>query len=193
MEQHEAGNDFTDSPRIADVLRWLKGQGWQVGQSRIYQDAQAGKLARNKAGNFTTTLVNRYARTWLKRADTGQTTSQAAAELAEKKLRAEIELKQTQAERERYLLQKERAQYIHRDQTEAEIIGRAVVIDAALDHAFSQCAPEIVELIKQADGKSACIPAVIESLMRMKDEVFEYLAAPRCYDIGAIPAPPEEE
>ena len=190
MTGKETKDRFTDSPRVADVFRWLKGQGWQVGQSRLYQDAQAGKLGRDTAGNFTPALVNRYARTWLKRAETGHTLSQTAAALAEKKLRAEIELKQAQAERERYLLKMEKDRWVRRDQVENEQVGRAAVLDAGFDYVFRARVGELLELY---GADPACLPGVIKWFEDIKAELLQQYARPFAFDPEDLPDDEPEE
>lgn len=185
-----AGNQpFAPTSSVPEVLAWLQGAGYRISRSQLYAHVSQGKLGRNPAGEFTRRLVNRYARQFLKRASTGRTEQAEQTDLAETKLRAEIELKQAQAERERFRLEIAQAQWMRRDQVEAELIGRAVALDAGLDHLIHTIAGEIVAVVEAGGG----IAGVIASLTAGKDDLMGRYAAPIEFDIEAIGADDDDD
>lgn len=165
---------FTPTATPIDVHRWLVASGWQIGQARFYEHVKEGKLSRDSAGQFTERAVLKYARAFLRRADTGRTIEDDDAALSREKLTEETALKRVQREREQFRLDVERGRYVLRDTIEMELAGRAVALEAGFDHMVYTRAAEWVALVK---GDQSRADQLITALLAAKDQWLNSYAA----------------
>ena len=184
-----AENSFEPTTVVARVHEWLVGEGYRISRSRLHDHVRMGRVGRDAEGRFSLRTVRKYAREYLRRAETGRTESQEQTDLAEQKLRAEIALKQTKAEREQLRHEIEQGRWVRRDQLEAELVGRAVALEAGFDHAANSRAGEIVELILGAPEGNAT-PLLVAAMMDLKNDWLGRYVAPMEFEVSV---PGEEE
>lgn len=184
-----AENSFEPTTVVARVHEWLVGEGYRISRSRLHDHVRMGRVGRDTEGRFTARTVRKYAREYLRRVETGRTEVQEQTDLAEQKLRAEIHLKEVQGERERLKLEVEQGRWVRRDQLEAELVGRAVALEAGFDHAANSRAGELVDLVLGAPEGSAT-PLLVAALMDLKNDWLGRYVAPIEFEVSV---PGEEE
>lgn len=181
---------FTPTAKPINVLRWLRAEGWKIGQARFYEHIKEGKLGRDDTGQFTSRLVTKYAKTFLKRSATGKTVKDDDADLQRQKLVEEIRVKRIEGERNQLKLDAERGLYLRRDAVEMELAGRAAALEAGFDHLIYTRAAEWIAIVK---GDQARADQMIAALMAAKDEWLNIYASAGEFTVIIQPANPEEE
>lgn len=63
------------------VLAYLQGDGWKIKKSNLYAHRKHGKIFPDTDGTFARAAVDRYARTFLKKIETGKRVTEASDEL----------------------------------------------------------------------------------------------------------------
>lgn len=139
--------DYRDTKNKADILRFLRANGWEIRRDTFYRHCKTGKLNKNRSGVYTLRGVKKYAETWLVRTDTGKTVNQEGNELLTRKTEKEIERIDTVTQRERFRLDVDRGKYILRSDVESELAGRAIVLDNGLTYLIQSSAAEIIALV----------------------------------------------
>jgi len=157
------------------VLTWLQENGWQVSRSGFYKHFREGKLRPEQDGTFTLTAVEKYAKTFLKRASTGKKVRVAIDDLLRKKAGLEVRSLEIKTAREEFKRGIEEGKYIPRDQLELELAARAAVLDAGLTHLFQSQAGALIEVASGDPRKTA---EVVHRLIAEKDRFLNQYAAP---------------
>ena len=86
---------------LAAVLKYLKNEGFKIGQSRLYDHRKEGKLVSDADGTFSRKNVDKYARIFLKQSATGKRIGEAADDMqrdimAQQKRLNELKIKREQ-------------------------------------------------------------------------------------------------
>ncbi|MDF1578992.1 MAG: hypothetical protein P1P81_11185, partial [Desulfobulbales bacterium] len=134
----------------AAVLRYLKASGWQIEKQTFYNHAKPGhrdfKLAADN-GYYTKDRVDKYAREWLVRRDTGLKVAEEEDGIARIKTEEEIKRIRQDIAIKQYKFDIERKMYIARELLELEIVGRAGVLDSGFNFLIQSRALEMVVMV----------------------------------------------
>jgi hypothetical protein len=161
------------------VYEFLADQGWKVSQRAVYNHVKDGKL-RKKDGVFTSQAVNKYAKTFLNRKDSGQMLSEEHEQLQKQKLTHEVRRLKIQIERDEHKLGVEQGKYLPREDFELELAARASVFDAGFRYFFQSMAPEIIVLV---GGNIKKIPEFIAAMNTKLDEQLNEYATTKEYQV----------
>ena len=157
--------NLTFKNRLA-VTKWLQENGWQVSKSTVYNRIGKAKLLPREDGLFHLKDVKKYAKTFLKRRDTGKRLQDEQDDLQRKKARLEVDKLEIEIERAKHKQEVEEGAYIPRDQLEIELASRAAVLDAGIAHFFQSDAGNWINLV---GGDQRKLPELISVLMSAKD------------------------
>ncbi|HBJ74410.1 MAG TPA: hypothetical protein DDY86_02545 [Syntrophaceae bacterium] len=149
-------------PNILAVVDYLRAYGWKVGKSIAYQHRNDGKIKPREDGIFYQKDVDKYARTFLRRHDTGMTISAEYESVQQEKSRAEADKLKAQAEHWQIKTAIARGLYVEKDQFERELARRAAVFKADIENFIRAQAVGIISLVS-GDGTKA--PDLIEHML----------------------------
>ncbi len=167
-------------PTLADVLDYLKSAGWRVTRTSLYRHQGEGKIRPGDDGEYHVKDVDRYAKTWLKRKETGRRAKDALESLQTQKLEKEnrrLDLENEIKEMER---DKKRGMLIARELIELELAGRAGVLEAGLRHWIQSKAFNWVRIV---DGDPHKVADLISLMLSDLDEHLNSYAAPIDYTL----------
>lgn len=119
---------------VDEVIDYLAASGYVAKKSTVYRHRKDGKILPKDNGKFRQKEIDRYAKSFLKEASTGQKIKTLEDQLQRKKL--EQELKNLELEHERKKLQHDRelGKYVEREKMEIELAARAGILEAGLKH-----------------------------------------------------------
>ncbi|MFA5387185.1 MAG: hypothetical protein WC322_02205 [Candidatus Paceibacterota bacterium] len=178
MNNEKSAATYKTKPNI---LAYLKESGWRVSKTTLHRHCTEGKLLPDKiTGEYKQNAVDRYARTFLKRIDTGKRVSEEADKLQSRKAKLEIEKLEEEIHRTRYKREIEEGKYIPRDLFELELSGRAAVLDAGLTHMIQSKAGGWIAL---AGGDDRRTPDLIRAMLADKDALINEYAKNREYTV----------
>lgn len=167
-------------PTLADVLDYLKDAGWRVTRTSLYRHQGEGKIRPGDDGKYQVKDVDRYAKTWLKRKETGRRVKDALDNLQTQKLEKEnkrLDLENEIKEMER---DKKRGLLISRDLIELELAGRAGVLEAGLRHWIqSKC----FTWVRMVNGDSGRVGELTSLMLSELDEHLNSYAEPIDYTL----------
>lgn len=155
-------NDNVTFPNLLNVTNYLNEKGWRIKKSAVYLHFHKGKIRPREDGFFYIKDVEKYAKTFLKRIETGQKMNVTLEKMQEKRLAAEIKKLEAQ---EKYLAIKVKAAegfFIERDAFERELAQRAARFKNDIELFIRSEAEKIIGL---AEGKAAKVPDVIEYML----------------------------
>ncbi|BDD88724.1 hypothetical protein [Desulfofustis limnaeus] len=152
------------------VYEYLREEGWQISRSQFYEHIREKKL-RQRKGVFTIGAVERYAKRWLKSADTGQKVNEKAERMADEKAALELQRERIRVAREQYDFDVRQGRYVSREDHELAIVGRAVAFMAHLNHSVQAKAADWIDLVGGDQGRLPdLVAAIVEELeLRMGD------------------------
>lgn len=162
------------------VLDYLKTEGWQISQSQFYAHCKERYLRPDKEGKYTLKAVEKYAKTWLKLAATGEKINTEYDRKMERKLDAEIKAAEVRADREQFELETKRGRFIPRDEFELAIVGRAVAFMAHLNHTVQTNAAEWIEIV---GGDQTRAPELVQAISRAIEQRMGDFAADAEFDV----------
>lgn len=165
---------------LAAVLEYLKAEGWKTARQSLYRHHGQGKILQDSDGKYSRRIVERYAKTFLKKTATGKRVVEETDELQRKKLIKEIDRLTLGVERDQFALEKERGLYIRREEMEIELAGRAGILVAGLKHWVQSRAAEWISAVA---GDMKRTGELINLMTRDVDEHINHYAASREYDI----------
>ena len=166
LEQHLvllSGKYLGSSPTLSNALavaEYLKDQGWKVRKSAVYKHKKEGKLRCGADGTYLISEVDRYAQTYLKRAD--GSAPDKLEKLQQEKLHAEIEKTKAQARHWTMKAEVFTGAYVPKDLFEGELAKRAAVFRNDLE-TFARA--EASEIVSRAAGSADTISDLIEWLL----------------------------
>jgi len=99
-------------PTIADVLEYLKVEGWKVTKTSLYRHQKEGKFIPQPDGAYARRDIDRYARTWLRQQSTGKRIGERLDELQRQKLEKELANLDIENRRKQFSLDKELERYV---------------------------------------------------------------------------------
>ncbi len=179
---------FKKTKSGAAILRWLQASGFQIEKSQFYDHIKEGKLATDKQGMFTVRRVKKYAKTFLRRMETGQLDREEKEDLATTKAQEEIKRLRLQNKREELKLAVDQGQYLPKDDFYRELAARLVVLDAGLERMARDRVTEFVHIVGGDQAKAEHLTA---SLVAAKNELLNSYASTQSYHVLIMPSKQE--
>lgn len=153
---------------VLEVVHFLSKQGWKIKKTSAYQHVRDGKLKPRHDGMFHTKDVDKYARIFLKRLESGTTIKREGIESAqERRIMAEADKMEAQAEHWRIKAKVASGEFVERSAFEIALSQRASIFKNDIESFCYARAPEIVRLCGGDNGK---IPEVIEFMLEKAEE-----------------------
>ncbi|CAG36304.1 hypothetical protein [Desulfotalea psychrophila] len=174
MTDTPSWQNYTETNKKADVLRYLQETGWQLRKQTFYNHCGDGKLKKNRSGLYSKQAVKKYAETWLVHIGLGSTVGEAEENLAKQKTKKEIDRITTSEQHERFKLDILRGKYIERSKVELELASRAVVLDHGLDYLIKSNVAEMVALVGGMADKTTLL---LDFLLKKKDAQLSHYAS----------------
>jgi hypothetical protein len=177
-----SAKDASERPftTIADVLDYLKNDGWRVTKTSLYRHQKEGKLLPRPDGTYHPKDVEKYARTWLKQQSTGKRVNEKMDELQRKKLEMELDGLELQKKRNQLSYERDLGRFVRREDMEIELATRAGILDAGLKHWVKSHAAEWIRVV---DGNMQKIGELISQMNRELDEHINSYATSTEYDV----------
>ena len=175
-------------PTIADVLNYLKAEGWRVTQTSLYRHQKEGKFLPQRDGSFARKNIDKYAKTFLKLTSIGKRVNEKMDELQRQKIEAELKNLDIERRRKELALDRDLGKLVPREQMEIELATRAGILDAGLKHWVKSHAAEWIRLL---DGNMQKIGEFISLMVRELDVHINSYATTAEWDV--IIDPEEEE
>jgi len=131
---------------LADVLRYLQGQGFKLSKPSLYRHNKEGKILPNTTGKFQQKYVDRYARTFLKVTATGKRHKDITDDLQREKLEQELKNLKLKNEREKFNFEKEQGLYVPRSQMDIEVASFIAVLVSAFKNLITSKTAEWIAM-----------------------------------------------
>jgi hypothetical protein len=182
------GKHFEDEKSLSNILAvvdYLSGQGWKVHKSAVYNHKKEGRIRPQPDGTFRIVDVERYAETYLRRKDGGE--SGKLDKLQQEKLVAEIDKTKAQARHWTMKAETFSGAYVPKELFEMELAKRAAIFRNDLDTFASAEAGGIVSL---AAGDAGKIPDVIEFMISRFEEFLVRYSEEKQFKVPLPPADP---
>lgn len=177
-------------PNILAVVEHLKAGGWKVAKSMAYQHRNDGKLRPREDGLFHNKDVVKYARSFLRRMDTGKTVSADIDALQQERARAETDKMIAQAEHWQIRTAISRGRYVEKELFERELARRASVFKNDIDGFVRAQASGIIDLVA---GDVAKTPDLIEFMLGQAEDWLDRYAEEREFKVPLLPADTTDE
>jgi len=176
-------------PTIADILDYLKEDGWRVTKTSLYRHQKEGKFLPQRDGSYARKDIDKYAKSWLKRQSTGQRLRERTDDLQSRKLDQELRIGAIEEKRKQLSLDKEQGMYIPKELMEVELAARAGVLNAGLKHWIQSRA---ADWIRAGGGDTKHAGELISLMSRDLDEHINSYASALEYEV-VIDAEEEED
>lgn len=150
------------------VLEYLKNAGWKVSKSNLNRHCKEKLLRPSEDGTYSQRAVDRYAKTWLKLAATGQKVNERLDRLQEERLEKELKAANLKLDREQFELDVRRGRFIPRDDVELMQVGRAVAFMAHLNHMVQSSVPDWIDLVGGDQGRAPELIAAISEAIEQR-------------------------
>lgn len=180
------GKHFQDEKVLQNALAvvdHLAAQGWKVKKSTVYNHRKEGKIRPQPDGSFRIADVVRYAETYLRRKDGGQ--SGKLDKLQERKLIAEAGKTEAQEEYWRNRNRAASGSFIPKEEHERDLARRAAVFRSDLETFARSEAGEIVSLVVGDAGK---IPELVGWMLGQFDGFLANYSEERTFTVPLLPA-----
>lgn len=150
----------------AAVLIYLKSEGWDIERQTFYNHTNPKhahfKLNKEKEG-YTKKRVDKYAKEWLVRKDTGLKVDEENDGLLKEKTRREIKKLDLDLEMKQFKFDIEQKKFLPREMVELEIAGRAGVLDSGFNFVVQS---NILEFVAIVGGDQKKAPELIDALQK---------------------------
>jgi hypothetical protein len=154
--------------RVA-VLEFLKGRGYKIGKSKLYQDADSGALPVQQDGSVLEADVYSYIVRVGLRIDDRQERQHRVE--STKQRDAEARLAAIRAEKEEFALDREKGKYLLKEDVFRELAGRAAIMDANLRHFVQSVMPDLIAAAKgDVEQSRECVELFNNALDRFSTE-----------------------
>jgi hypothetical protein len=167
-------------PNILAVVDYLKAMGWKVGKSIVYQHRNGGKLRPRADGLYHLKDVERYARTFLRRTDTGQPACKDIDDVQQDKSRAERDKMVAQADVTQMKRDVLKGKYVEKDYLDQELARRAALLNNDLITFSRTSAVEIIALV---GGDPDRVPDLIEHMIEAMESFLDRYAEDREFNV----------
>jgi len=166
---------------LQGVTAYLRGQGWKVSKSTIYDHGRARKIKPRTDGLFHLSDVETYASAYLKQR-IAPTMSQAIDNIQHRRNEAEARKIEAQAHHWEVKAQVAAGAFVPRDAFEHALAQRAAVLKADVENFIRGGAEKIITLV---NGDPAKAPALIEHQLDAAADWLNRYAADREFKIPA--------
>lgn len=145
-------------PNILAVVDYLKTRGWKIQKSSAYEHARQGKIRPQSDGTYDVKVVEKYARTFLKRCD-GQKIGGRLESIQEERFQSEARKVKAQAEYCEIKTKIFAGSYVEREAFEHALAQRAAIFRNDIETFFRGTASDIIHMVGGNHGKT---PDLIE-------------------------------
>lgn len=144
-------DDFKDTKKQVDVVRFLTKLGYQRSTKQFSQDHNKGLIKKNEQGLFTRRAVHQYANRFLVNGPNADLSPSASES-------RKIELQCIKLERENeegaFKFAVQRGRYIPRQELYIQLAGRVAVLDAGTEQLIRSKASELIALVGGDQSKA---------------------------------------
>jgi hypothetical protein len=179
MTDDAQGQDKTFA-NVDEVLEYLEKAGYVAKKSTVYLHRKQGKFLPKDDGLFRQKDVDRYAKSFLKEASTGQKVKTLEDQLQRQILEEELATakeKRRKIERENSLSE---GKLIDRREVENWLAGRAGILEAGLKHWIQS---GVAEWIRMSRGDLKTAGELINAMIRDLDEHINGYAQAKEFDV----------
>lgn len=164
------------------VLEHLQASdsGWQISQSQFYAHCKQGLLRPGTDGSYSQKSIDKYAKTWLKQAATGQKLNERLDRMQEEKLEHDLRASKFKMEEAEFNLGIRKNKFVPREDFELAIVGRAVAYMAHLNHTVQAEAAEWIDIV---GGDQARAPELVQAISRAIEQRMGDFAADAEFEI----------
>jgi hypothetical protein len=174
-------NELTTLKNKQAVLAYLQQSGWRVAKATLYLHCNQGKLVPDKSdGAYRQSAVDKYAKTFLRRTETGKKVSKEVEALQAKKAALEVAKLEEEVGRIRLKREAEDKRYMLREAVEMELAARASMLDSGLGNMILLNVARYITLV---EGNKKKIDDVMRAMLGDKDAFLNELSKPRTYTI----------
>jgi hypothetical protein len=145
-------------PNLLAVVNYLKKNNWKIAKSRAYEHQNEGKINPATNGTYRLSQVEKYAATYLTKAD-GTTASNELEKYAAEKALVELEKEKEKLEELRRKRKLAAGAYVPREAFELELAKRASVCKSDIENFIRSGAEKTIALV---GGDPAKAPVLIE-------------------------------
>jgi len=165
---------------VDEVIEYLAACGWVARKSTVYRHRKEGKFLPKENGKYRQKDIDRYARSFLREAETGQKIKALEDQLQRKKLEQELKNLELEHERKKFQHDKELGKYIEREKMEIELAARAGILEAGLKHWVQSRA---ADWIRAVGGDVRKAGELINVMIRDLDEHINNYAQAKEYEL----------
>ena len=179
------GKHFADEKSLSNILAvvdYLAAQGWKAKKSAIYNHRKAGKLRPQPDGSFRIADIERYAETYLRRKDGGE--SGKLDKLQQQKVVAEIRKMEAQAEHWESRARSSSGSFVPKEQHERDLARRAALFRSDLE-TFARS--EVSEIVSLVGGDAGKIPELVTLMLGRFDGFLANYAEEREFTVPLLP------
>lgn len=153
-------------PNILAMVEYLQAGGWKIAKSLAYKHRNEGRIRPQQDGLFHNKDVQKYARTFLRRADTGKTVSDNFDAQQNEKQAAETDKLKAQARHWGMKAGILEGLYVEKGLFERELARRAAVFKNDIDSFIRSQAAGIINMVA---GDAAKTPDLIEYMLEQAE------------------------
>ena len=147
---------------LKQVHAWLVEQGWRISKSGIYKHKNEGKITPDlPGGKFSARRVRKYAKDWLKRADTGKRPQAELEEAMRRKAISDARRSEAAARKLEMEIAVLEGKYIPRDDFYAELTARALALESGLKAMVQSRVLSWIDMVGGDETKAAELAAAV--------------------------------
>jgi len=181
MPDHSTQDTGLVFSSLLEAMKYLTGQGYKVSKSKIYRDAENGKITvdTDAAGNKSVTALAawEYAEKHLEK--TGVNKGDLKNLQAQKLMNA-IKIQEIEHRRKTFDLEKEQGKYIPKAEFESELAARAAVLESGFRNLFNLRVREWIALVNGKPDRAADLMAALNQGL---DEQLNTYATTRVFQV----------
>ncbi|WP_027185162.1 hypothetical protein [Desulfovibrio inopinatus] len=168
---------------LSQVHEWLQENGWKCSTRTLYKHKREGKLKADKSGVFPLKAVKKYAKDFLKRSESGLRVADEQSDLQREKVSREIKKLEVQTAKERFQLDVLQGKFLPRDDVEAELCGRLIMLETALRNLIRDKGAEWVFMV---GGDGMKVQELQRTMHADVDAMFNGLASMREFAVEIV-------
>lgn len=164
---------------LHETCEHLKAEGYKISKSKIYRDAEVGKITREPDGTVTAEAAREYAKTHLVKAETVHS-KEDMKNLQTTKLKKAIRNQDIEYQRKKFDLEREQGRYVPRQSFEIEMTARARFFRSDMENFIRIEAPEIIRTVAGDPEKA---PDLIEFYLEHLEKWLDRYSKPRAWKV----------
>lgn len=157
----DSGKTARTFPNLLQVLEYLRKAGWKISQPGIYKHRHEGKIVARKDGTFGQVAVEKYARTFLRRAD-GSRAGQEVQEQQQRKAAEETRKISAQADLAELKAKALQGALVPRESRDSELAAKAAIFRTDGENWIHAEASGIIDVCR---GDQTYLPDVIAHML----------------------------